>query len=115
MHSKSGGEVIRAFPRASHLLVDLTNRAEVIREVSDAGDHPGEFYPGEFARRAQRFEPAVCFGAEAVADLIPRRRVDGRELPGFVPLCIGERISALGYPLIHEREPVTNVLRMRRD
>jgi len=55
------------------------------------------------------------FVAKPAADLVPRGRINGRRLPGFVPCRIGERIAAFAGPLVHQRQPIADVLRVGGD
>src|SRR5690349_9704038 len=102
-----------AFLGASRLLVDLPDRAHVIREVGDARHHPVQLGLGHVARRAEHLEPPARLVAEPVADLVPRARVDLADLPRLVPLCVREGVAALGGPTVHQRQPVALVLHVR--
>src|SRR5262245_25780285 len=87
--SRSGSSE-RAFSGAAHLLVDLPDGAHVIREVRDAGHHAVEAGLAGLARRAQDLEPLPRLAHQSVSNLPPRRCVDLTNLPGLVPLCVGE-------------------------
>src|SRR5262245_5062153 len=83
--------------------------------MRDARDHPGQLDSIHLTIGPQRLEPAMGLVAQPVPDLLPRGLVDRGHLPGFVPLCVCEGVPALGGPPVHQRQPVAQVLRVRRD
>src|SRR3954465_8901531 len=100
----------RSFLRSTGLPVNLPNGPEMIGEVRDACDHPGELEGRGVTRRTQRGQPSTGFVAHAIADLLPGGGVDSGDLPGLVPSRIRERIASLGSPAIHQREAVAQML-----
>src|SRR4051812_22611502 len=65
----------RSFTRSTGLPVDLPDGAEVISEMRDARDHPGELDGLGVARRTERRQPSSRFAAQAVADVLPGCRI----------------------------------------
>src|SRR5262245_14840956 len=87
----------------------------MIGEMRDARDHPGQLDSIHLTIGLQRLEPPMRFVAQAVADLLPRGLVYRGHLPRVVPHGVGEGVAAVGCPPVHQRQPVAEVLRMRRD
>src|SRR5688500_7923731 len=92
----------RAFFRSARALVDLSDRAEMVRKVRYASGHSGEFHGGDLAWRLQDLQPALRFIAKSPADLAPRGVVHHGRLPRLVPLRVGEGITAGRRPLVHQ-------------
>src|SRR5687768_2866597 len=104
-----------AFLWSASRLVDLSYRAEMVGEMRDAAEHAPQLELGGFARRVQGCEPSLRFIAEAVANLLPLNVVDSRHFPRLIPLRVGEGVAAVGRPLVHERQPETQVLHVCGD
>src|SRR5690606_33198736 len=100
---------------AAGLTVDLPDRAEVVGEVCDAGDHSRQLDVLHVARSPQRLEPTPGFASQSLANLVPLRRIDARDRPGLLPVRIGERVATLARPSVHERQAVAQVLRVSGD
>src|SRR5204863_142789 len=94
------------------ILVDLPDRAEVIRQMRDAGDHPGQLHLADITRRAERLRPTLRGVAQPAANLLPFVRVDASRLPRLVPFGIGDGIAAFGRPSIHHAQRRSTVPRV---
>src|SRR5580700_8530585 len=91
---------VRSLSWPAPILGDLSDGAEMVGQVSDARDHPGELHFTDIAWGAQRRQPAMCFVTQAVLDRFPGGCVDVTRLPRLVPRRIRERIATLCRPSI---------------
>src|SRR4029450_2837664 len=105
----------RSLFRAAYALADLTDRAEMVGEVCDAGNHAWELDAAALARLSAHFQPALRFVTQPCAYLLPRAGINGGHLPGLIPFRIGERIATLPCPAIHQRKAVTHRVGVRRN
>src|SRR3954470_11444356 len=100
--------------RAGRGAIDLTNRAQVVGEVSDRANHRVQFRGVDFARRSQDVEPPLRFAAKPGPELCPLLIGDRRLPPTGRPVRAVEWLFPR-TPAVHERKPVAQVVDVRGD
>src|SRR4030095_5092887 len=100
---------------AADRAVNLTNGAEVIRQMRDAGDHAIQLHLVVVTWRSKCFEPNARLSTERFPQRSPFLIVDHRTLPACRPVCRGPGITLPLAPSIHERQTIPDMIDVGRD
>src|SRR5512139_3010219 len=107
--------MLSAGGRPADRAVDLPDSANMVRKMGDARDDTGQLDLGAMTRSPERLEPCPRFAGQRLAQRCPLVVADRTFLPAGGPVGGSPRVRVSATPPVHQRQPVADVVHVRRD